>query len=399
MIPDHICLLSDDPTEHRDAVERFFLEGTAKNEHSATIELASFFQNGALDPYAVLAHLRGLAERAIADGYFGLRVAVEICAGEKLIEYEALLSKLITPARTSIFCKYHRAKFDGALIHDVLRTHPKIVIEGRISTNPYYEPPSLVLAEDAAESKRQRVDWWLETLSQAKVADAERDRMLRQLQTLSRRLFEIQEAERRHLARELHDEVGQLLTGLRLLLKPNENGAGETQNLRMNQARGIVDTLLERIRGLSFDLRPATLDQLGLIPTLVALFERFSEQTGILVSFKHRDFEGRAAPEVETCAFRIVQEGLTNVARHAGVAGANVRLWTTEDTLNLQIEDRGRGFDPEAAMSSARSSGLSGMHERVMLLYGNLTIDSQPGKGTQITAELPMSRPQKKEIS
>lgn len=399
MSPEHICLISDDPLQHREAVDRFFQEGTAKNERCATLELTSFFHDGVFDPYAALAQIRIAAESAIAEGYFGVRLAVEMCGGERLIEYEALLSKLVAPGRTSIFCKYHRANFDGALIDDVLRTHPKLVVEGRVSTNPYYEPPSLVLAENELEAKKQRVDWRLELMSQAKFADAERDRMLRQLQTLSRRLFEVQEAERRHLARELHDEVGQLLTGLRLLLKPHETGAVETQNARLNQARGIVDTLLERVRGLSFDLRPASLDQLGLIPTLVGLFERFTEQTGVLVSFKHQGFEGRAAPEVETTAFRILQEGLTNVARHAGVAGASVRLWTTEDTLNIQIEDRGRGFDPEAAMSSTRSSGLSGMHERVMLLYGNLTIDSQPGKGTQITAELPMSRPQKKENS
>ena len=211
------------------------------------------------------------------------------------------------------------------------------------------------------------------------------------LQTLSRRLLEVQETERRHLARELHDEVGQLLTGLRLQLKPNGDFTADAAKTRFDQARRIVDDLLERVRGLSFDLRPAVLDQLGLVPALLTLFERYTQQTGVLVNFKHKDVEQRFAPELETTAYRIVQEGLTNVARHAGVAGATVRVWTTGEMLSVQIEDRGRGFDPEATQATSRSTGLAGIRERVALLNGNLTIESQPGSGTHITAELPLN--------
>jgi signal transduction histidine kinase len=102
--------------------------------------------------------------------------------------------------------------------------------------------------------------------------------------------------------------------------------------------------------------------------------------------------DGRLAPEVETTAYRIVQEALTNVARHAGVAEAAVRVWSTGDTLGLQVEDRGRGFDPEAVLGAPRSSGLAGMRERVELLNGRLTIESRPAGGTLITAELPLRR-------
>ncbi len=210
------------------------------------------------------------------------------------------------------------------------------------------------------------------------------------LQTLSRRLLEVQEAERRSLARELHDEVGQLLTGLRLLLKPNGDAKIEAGQSKLDQARTIVDSLLEKMRGLSFDLRPAVLDQLGLIPALLELFESYTKQTGVLVSFKHKDVERRLSTEVETTAYRIVQEALTNVARHAGVGGITVRVWATAALLSVQIEDRGRGFDPAAVLAELRSSGLTGMRERVTLLNGQLTIDSRTGGGTQITAELPL---------
>ena len=123
-------------------------------------------------------------------------------------------------------------------------------------------------------------------------------------------------------------------------------------------------TFSARVRRLSFDLRPADLDQLGLLPALLALFERYTAQTGVLVNFKHQGVEGRFASQVETGAYRIVQEALTNAARHAGVAGVTVRVWTDADKLNLQVEDRGCGFDPEVALKAPRSSGLIGMQER-----------------------------------
>ena len=211
------------------------------------------------------------------------------------------------------------------------------------------------------------------------------------LQAVSSRLLEVQEAERRHLARELHDEVGQVLTGLRLLLKLNGDASIDTIKGRFYQARSIVDDLFGTVRRLSFDLRPADLDQFGLLPALLALFERYTSQTGILVDFKHRDVDRRFESKVETAAYRVVQQALTNTAQHAGVAGVTVRLWAEANKLHLQVEDRGRGFDPEIVMKVTRSSGLFGMSERTSLVGGRMTIDSTPGEGTTITAELPLN--------
>ena len=218
-----------------------------------------------------------------------------------------------------------------------------------------------------------------------------RKRVEASLQAVSSRLLEVQEAERRHLAGELHDEIGQLLTGLRLLLKLNGDASIDTIKGRFDQARSIVDDLFGTVRRLSFDLRPADLDQFGLLPALLALFERYTSQTGILVDFKHRDIDRRFESKVETAAYRVVQQALTNTAQHAGVAGVTVRLWAEANKLHLQVEDRGRGFDPEIVMKVTRSSGLFGMSERTSLVGGHLTIDSAPGKGTTITAELPLN--------
>jgi signal transduction histidine kinase len=206
-----------------------------------------------------------------------------------------------------------------------------------------------------------------------------------------RRLLEVQEAERRHLASELHDEIGQLLTGLRLLLNLNGDLSIDAIKIRIEQARSVVDDLLVAVRRLSFDLRPADLDQFGLLPALLGLFERYTAQTGIMVDFKHRDIDRRFESKVETAAYRVVQQALTNTAQHAGVAGVTVRLWAEANKLQLQVEDRGRGFDPETVMKVTRSSGLFGMSERTSLVGGRLIIDSAPGKGTTITAELPVN--------
>jgi PAS domain S-box-containing protein len=212
------------------------------------------------------------------------------------------------------------------------------------------------------------------------------------LHSLSVRLMEVQETERRHLARELHDEIGQLLTGLRLLLGEDADSPADLLRPRFEQAKTIVDDLLVRVRNLSFDLRPADLDQFGLLPALLALFERYTTQTRISVNFKHNGIEGRFASEVETAAYRVVQEALTNAARHAGVFAITVRAWTDADKLNLQVEDQGCGFDPEVVLKVQRSSGLTGMQERIMLLSGRLAIESSPGSGTTIVADLPLNK-------
>jgi len=212
------------------------------------------------------------------------------------------------------------------------------------------------------------------------------------LQALSRRLVEVQEAERRGIARELHDEIGQLLTGLKLLLDMSTRVRGDAVKARLGEAQSLANELMMRVRELSLDLRPAMLDDLGILPALLWHFERFTELRKVRVVFRHSGLEGqRFSPEVETAAYRIVQEALTNVARHAKVAEVAVRLWVDENTLDLRIEDRGAGFDPEATLSAAASSGLAGMRERAALLGGCLTVTSTPGSGTQVMAELPLT--------
>jgi signal transduction histidine kinase len=201
--------------------------------------------------------------------------------------------------------------------------------------------------------------------------------------------LEIQEIERRHLARELHDEIGQLLTGLRLLLRPDAT-LPDPHRARLGQAQELVDEILDRVRGVSADLRPADLDQLGLLPALLSLVERFTRATGIRVNFRHAGIALRFAPQTETAAYRIVQEALTNIARHSGAGEAVVRVWTDSGTLHLQVEDSGCGFSPGDVLASPDSIGLIGMRERAALAGGSVELESAQGAGTVVAAELPL---------
>jgi PAS domain S-box-containing protein len=211
------------------------------------------------------------------------------------------------------------------------------------------------------------------------------------LQALSRRLVEVQEAQRRHLARELHDEIGQLLTGLQLNLEMSKRLPASKVKDSLNQAQELVNELVAEVRDLSLDLRPTMLDDLGLLPALLWHFERYTSQTAVRVDFRHSGVERRRfGHAIETAAYRIAQEALTNTARYAGVREVTVRLWADRDILGIQIRDQGSGFDPQTALNAGTTGGLSGMHERAVLLGGRLTIDSAPRKGACLTAEFPL---------
>ena len=234
------------------------------------------------------------------------------------------------------------------------------------------------------------VDGIVRDITERKQAEAELRASAEQLQSLSRRLVEAHERERRHIARELHDEVGQVLTGLKLTLAVAATGAPAALAMTLESAQMTMNELLGRVRSLSLDLRPALLDDLGLLPALVWYLERYTSRTGVQVDLRHEGVSRRFPAEVETVAYRIVQEALTNVARHAGVPNATVRLLADVTRLMLRVDDGGRGFDPAVALAAQKTGGLSGMHERVQLIGGVLTMESTPGNGTQIIAELPL---------
>ncbi len=206
-----------------------------------------------------------------------------------------------------------------------------------------------------------------------------------QLQELARQLVEAQEVERRNIARELHDEIGQILTGLKFTVALAAQSEANFAKTTLDDAVGVIDDLIGRVRDLSLRFRPAMLDDLGLLPALLWYFQNYTAQTGIQARFSHLGLEKRFGPELETAAYRIIQEALTNVARHARVKEAHVRCWANESTLQIEIEDHGVGFDQKTTMT--KTTGLSGMGERVLSLGGHFKLESVPGVGTLVVTE------------
>ena len=219
----------------------------------------------------------------------------------------------------------------------------------------------------------------------------------RDLQRLSTELINAQEDERRRLSRELHDEMGQALTMMSINLAAIEkelpSELAPTIRERLAETTSLADQTLDQIRELSLDLRPSTLDELGLVPTLRWYVNRYTRRLNIEVELEAIDFEERLTPEMETAVYRVVQEALTNVARHAQASRVHVRLERKESAVVAFINDNGKGFDAEKITGSEAPEhgvGLLGIRERVSSLGGSFSIQSGPGQGTRLTIEIPL---------
>jgi signal transduction histidine kinase len=214
-----------------------------------------------------------------------------------------------------------------------------------------------------------------------------------ELRALSTRLLKIQEDERRAIARELHDQVGQMLTGLKLQLEAAAAQAGPAAQEKLAEACSTATELLGHVRELTQLYRPRVLDDLGLRPALEWHVNQFQRQTGISVALDLNLPDGRLPGELETVVFRITQEALTNVARHAGTKTASVTITTDGRNLLVEIADRGRGFVLAQVLARNDAVGLAGLRERVSLAGGRLEIFSQPDAGTRLQAEFPLPAP------
>jgi signal transduction histidine kinase len=203
------------------------------------------------------------------------------------------------------------------------------------------------------------------------------------------RIVEAQELERRRLSHELHDETGQALTSILLGLKTLEEAKGQDElSAAVGQLRQLVVATLRDVRRLAVELRPKALDDFGLAPALERLTETFVEQTGIAVELESRLPGTRLPSEVETVLYRVVQEALTNVVKHARAERVSILLRERDGGVAAVIEDDGRGFSPEA--ETGEGLGLVGMRERVALVDGRLDVESAAGTGTTIVVEVPL---------
>ena len=201
-----------------------------------------------------------------------------------------------------------------------------------------------------------------------------------------RLVLHAQEEERRRLARDLHDEVNQALTAILLRLEALSQSAPPDVSVELGEVKRLVNQAMGELLQLARQLRPTALDDHGLLPALATHVRRFASQTGIEADLRTRGVSAELAPDQEIAIYRIAQEALANVARHADASRVEVDLETAGDGLQLRVRDDGRGFDSGGRRGGL---GLDGMAERARLVGGELTIDSRPGSGTELVMRVP----------
>lgn len=219
---------------------------------------------------------------------------------------------------------------------------------------------------------------------------------LDQLREFPRQLLDAQEQERGRLARDLHDEIGQDLTAIILAVARAQSGATSAAQRDLAEAKTMLETLSRQIRHLAHELQPSILQDFGLTEALSELMGRFTRQTALCVKWQLPDATVRFSPEVEMAAYRIVQEALTNAARHAAAQAVMVSVKAQPDRVLIQVVDDGQGFDV-TVINPAESHGLSNMRERARLLGGTFRLETAPSRGTRLNVELPLTEPHARE--
>jgi signal transduction histidine kinase len=300
--------------------------------------------------------------------------------------------------------------FLGALLvawittrHVVRPTKQLVLVATRIGEGDL-ESPVKIHAQDeigklaeVLESMRRRLQAALHDLEEAK-RDLEarvQERTLR-LELLMGKVITAQEEERRRLATELHDETAQALASLSLSLGEVMEGRSteEEQAERIKDAKVLVDRLMEETRRLIYALRPSVLDDMGLVAALRWYTEEQLERHGIEVTLEEVGLPARLPEYIEVALFRIAQEAMNNVVKHAGATTVHLRIRKLQETVVLEVKDNGVGFNPETLFGTPQAHkgvGLAGMEERAVALGGKITVHSVPGKGTSVMAQIPIS--------
>jgi signal transduction histidine kinase len=327
-------------------------------------------------------------QRGLTEYWDTLDLVIGPDAPRTFAEGSGLLRRKVVPARDSVLqiverlaalqrLSQNRQRIEASLLYDEVRAQ-FIGVSG----------VTIVLAALVAGFAFVRVGGLEREIHERRLVEVENRH---DLERLSARLVDAQEDERRHLARELHDEVGQALTAIKMDIGVALRSAATEPRARgsLEEARVIAERTLQSVRDLSQLLHPSTLDDFGLPETLQAYVRSFAQRSGIRALFTASGLDRRLSPDVEVCVYRIVQEALSNVARHSGAAHCSVALSCSGSTLALTIEDDGSGVN-HSGVADRRGLGLIGMRERAQALSGRFAIGNVPGAGARVVVTLPL---------
>jgi len=361
----------------------------------------AFLKHGSFDAEWMPTFWKEATAQAMQQGFSALRATGEtewvLCGApgiERWMEYESRLTQVLDGLNCFALCQYNRQILPPELVSDVIRTHPTVIYRGVVCRNIYHVPPDEFLGTNQAAREAERM---LTTIRER----AEIEHTLRQqrneLRALANRLMHTQDEERRRIAALLHDTTAQDLAALKMLLAKLDRAAdrlSDSERKALAQSISLVDQSMTEVRTVSYLLHPPLLDEAGLVSALRWYASGFAERSGIKVDLDLPESLERLPRETETMLFRIAQESLTNIHRHAGSETACIRLRRQAEMLALEIEDRGHGI-PRASLKQIESGGggvgvgIAGMSERTKELGGRLEVTSSD-HGTTVRVSLPL---------
>lgn len=363
----------------------------AEKRPAAATPLRTIIVEDTSDDVALL--LRALRRAGYAPDYAHVQTAAELDQALRAGQWDIVLSDYTLPDFSGLMALHQVSAFDPDM--------PFIIISGNIGedvavaamkagAHDYLIKGNLTRLGAAIERELREAD-----MRRARHRDEQSLHHARlRLQALSNRMLEMQEAERRHIARELHDEIGQSLTAIKLNLEALARRIGDAASRALAEdIAGVAGQVLDQVRQLSLDLRPPQLDDLGLRAALNWLVKRHSREGGPDIVLEAAEDLPRLGAQAETACFRIAQEALTNILRHAEAKSVRIALAVQDGHCCLHVSDDGRGFDLAAARARAvqgASLGLVGMNERVALAGGEIRLASRIGEGTQLRARFPL---------
>ncbi len=367
----------------RDVTERKKLEQRLKKfneelEEQVAIKTAEIKENEE--------KFRMLIER-ISDGFLALDKSWRYSYANKKI------GELTHRDHHSLIGKNIWEEFPAAVGSETYKAFMKAMAEQQYITNTDYHAPLDLWQENHIYPSADGLSVFIRDITIKKRAEQEMQKANEELHRLSSYLQSVREEERVHISREIHDELGQQLTGLKMYVHNLEKGLGdpaEDNSSRIKDIIELTDEIVRSVRRISSNLRPAILDDLGLVPALEWLARETEKRSSIKVDFETELFLLDMPVSISTGLFRIYQEALNNALKHSNAKNIRSRLELKDDWLILEITDDGKGIDP-AAEKSIKTFGLLGIRERVHMMKGTFDMDSRPGKGTRLTIAVPLT--------
>ena len=416
--------IADDGTEAvvRDAMHA---EGIDVERAIATDRLvlgkkeAAYLKHGSFDPEWMFTFWADATAEAMRQGFSALRATGEtewVLRGgpglERWMEYESRLTHMLAHHNCFALCQYNRQLFPPELVLDVIRTHPTVIYRGVVCRNLYYVPPDELLGDNGAAREVERlltnireretivpepVGPVTRIVTDRKSAEQELAVSVSQLRALAARLMHAQDDERRRVAQMLHETTAQDLAALTMSLarlNRTTSPLSDTDRNAVTESISLAEQSIADIRTLSYLLHPPLLDEMGLVSAVRWFAAGFAARSGIRLDVELPERFERLPLDTETALFRIVQESLINIHRHAGSETARIRLRRDGRALVLEITDRGHGI-PKASLKHITSRGgvagvgIAGMSERIEQLGGRLALTSSD-RGTTVRVRLPL---------